>query len=376
MTLIFWQNIISQLQVPFIISIKKLYPDFEITYIAEIDVNESRKKLGWISLKGALTDNGVNCLISPSSKEVINLFESTEHLQTHHFFSGLTSYHLVKNAFQVSLKFQNVNRYLIAEGPFLYKRPKLLHYFKAYFLEKRYYKYVKLVFTIGKNSSEWYESLGFDKAQIIPFCYIVQQPYFNNDKSLTKPKIPTFTFVGNLIHRKGVDIAIKAFSAVTLPFKFKIIGDGDERSSLENLVKSLDLSDDIDFLGVQQSNDIYNYLMVSDFLILPSRHDGWGAVINEGLMCGNYIISSDASGAQELLYEGFNGSVFDIKSKESLILILNESLGNINNIRQNSSKIIAWSDKIGADIIAKYFVNSLNEIFDQRQVPPWRKIEH
>jgi glycosyltransferase involved in cell wall biosynthesis len=373
MTLIFWQNILSQLQAPYIISIKKQNPTFDITYVAEVDVNESRKKLGWTSLKESLIHNEVECIIAPSANEIINIFEKVESIQSYHFFSGLTGYKLVKNAFEASKSFSGVNRYLIAEGPFFYKIPKQLHFLKALILEKRNYKFIKSIFTIGKSSADWYQSLGFTRNQIIPFSYVVQKPVLNSKIITKQADIPLFTFVGNLIHRKGVDIAIKAFSQVNLPFKFNIIGDGDERLRLEELVNSLNLSNSIKFLGVQKSNDIYNYLQVSDFLILPSRHDGWGAVINEGLMCGAHIISTNACGAQELISEGFNGRIFDIKSQSSLTKILLDYLQKIDSVRENSNKIQSWSENIGADVIAQYFVNCLTATTNSEHVPPWRK---
>ena len=53
-------------------------------------------------------------------------------------------------------------------------------------------------------------------------------------------------------------------------------------------------------------------LLKSDVLILPSKFDGWGCVVNEALQCGLRVIVSDACGAHSLIQENHDlGEVFE-----------------------------------------------------------------
>ena len=59
-----------------------------------------------------------------------------------------------------------------------------------------------------------------------------------------------------------------------------------------------------------------------DLFLLPSRFDGWGAVVNEALMCGVPVVCSDNCGAAELLGESWRGEVFRTGSAAGLKDIL------------------------------------------------------
>ena len=50
-------------------------------------------------------------------------------------------------------------------------------------------------------------------------------------------------------------------------------------------------------------------MAAADVLVLPSRFDGWGAVVNEALMVGTPVICSDRCGASDVIENGRNGYV-------------------------------------------------------------------
>ena len=57
-------------------------------------------------------------------------------------------------------------------------------------------------------------------------------------------------------------------------------------------------------------NDIPHLMSSADCLILPSRHDGWGAVVSEALMVGTPVICSDACGSAGVVHASGVGGVF------------------------------------------------------------------
>ncbi|MFQ6135701.1 MAG: glycosyltransferase family 4 protein [Candidatus Hydrothermarchaeales archaeon] len=117
----------------------------------------------------------------------------------------------------------------------------------------------------------------------------------------------TVAFIGALVRQKGVDILIRAFKMVKerLPkAKLIIIGDGKERSSLEELAKDLRL-EDVQFRGYY--GELKGIFGESSLLVLPSREEGFGLVLLEAMNHGVPIIASRIGGIKEIVQNGYNG---------------------------------------------------------------------
>src|SRR5262249_56320903 len=64
----------------------------------------------------------------------------------------------------------------------------------------------------------------------------------------------------------------------------------------------------IRYEGFQAPESLPTYFGRSDVFVLPSRHDGWGVVVNQALAAGLPVITSDAVGAGlDLVEDGVNG---------------------------------------------------------------------
>src|SRR5690606_34044460 len=119
-----------------------------------------------------------------------------------------------------------------------------------------------------------------------------------------------FLYLRRLIHLKGVDILIKAFSLVeSEDWCLIIVGNGDKENELLDLIHKLKIPiDRILFHPFVNSVDVNCVLVASDVFILPSREDGWGVVLNEAASLGKPLIASTMVGAAwHLLQEGENG---------------------------------------------------------------------
>lgn len=123
----------------------------------------------------------------------------------------------------------------------------------------------------------------------------------------------TFLFCGQMIRRKGVDLLLQAFD--------RLIQQGTQ-ASLLLVGREADLPTflatispaarkHIRYEGFQPPERLPLYYAQADAFILPSRHDGWGVVINQALGAGLPVISSDAAGAGlDLVEENVNGLRF------------------------------------------------------------------
>jgi glycosyltransferase involved in cell wall biosynthesis len=119
-----------------------------------------------------------------------------------------------------------------------------------------------------------------------------------------------FLFCGQMIRRKGVDLLLLAFDRlVRNGFNAKLLLVGREAELPEFLSQvSPATRSRIFYEGFKAPEQLPEYFKKGDVFVLPSRHDGWGVVINQALGAGMPIITSDAVGAGlDLVEDDRNG---------------------------------------------------------------------
>ena len=104
-------------------------------------------------------------------------------------------------------------------------------------------------------------------------------------------------FAGRLIREKHVDVLIDAVGILRQAdpgIRCLIIGDGPERTSLEEKVRSMDLSDNILFTGfLPRSEDVIAHMQSSRVFVLPSTREGFGISVLEALAAGLPVVTID-----------------------------------------------------------------------------------
>lgn len=135
-------------------------------------------------------------------------------------------------------------------------------------------------------------------------------------------------FSGALIERKGVDLLARAFRDLVRAndhVQLDIVGDGPLRNKLMRALAPV--SGNVTFHGFRQWGELPDYYAQADILCVPSRYDGWGLVVPEGLAAGLPVIATDRMGAAiDLLREGVNGWSAEAGDCESLRLALKKAL--------------------------------------------------
>lgn len=131
----------------------------------------------------------------------------------------------------------------------------------------------------------------------------------------------TFLFVGRLAEVKNVVLLIKAFQKIKQKYSdtaLLIVGDGPERTMLEQLVKDGQIGDVI-FPGYVVFPEIVQYYKMADVFILPSVHEPWGLVVNEAMIMGLPVIASSDVGCRlDLIRDRENGFIFESNNVKDL----------------------------------------------------------
>lgn len=130
-------------------------------------------------------------------------------------------------------------------------------------------------------------------------------------------------YVGRLISSKCIDSIINAMALLPVYLQGQVLltiaGDGPERYFLEALADDLGLSGKIKFLGAIPSNEVGKVYAGNDILVLTSRYEAWGLVVNEALGAGLPIIAPYWIGAvADLVIDGYTGFVMEDNQPETI----------------------------------------------------------
>ena len=107
-----------------------------------------------------------------------------------------------------------------------------------------------------------------------------------------------------------------------------IIGDGEERASLEQQALASAYGEDVRFPGFKNQTELPAYFALCDVFVLPSIHEPWGLVVNEVMNAARAVIVSDDVGCQpDLVQDGVNGRVFAGGDIHALADALQDVLG-------------------------------------------------
>ena len=175
-------------------------------------------------------------------------------------------------------------------------------------------------------------------------------------------KTVEFCFVGALNKHKGVDKILKAINELNFKnnIKFHFVGDGFDRFEFEKIAKYINTT--IIFHGFLEKDAISSIYSKCDFIILPSKSEGFPKVIGEAMNYGCIPIVSDVSCISQYIQDGING--FLIKPITSKEIIKNMQLA-IKLKDNEKEKIKKYNFELAEKFTYEYYKYRIkNEIFE------------
>lgn len=122
-------------------------------------------------------------------------------------------------------------------------------------------------------------------------------------------------FVGSIGLRKGVRYLVEAFATLRHPRKeLWIVGPMLNPSGLEQCT----LPPGVSFLGVLKGQDLQKAYQNADLFCLPSLEEGLALVLGEALGNGLPVVTTDHSGAEDLMTQGREGVITGIRDAQAL----------------------------------------------------------
>jgi glycosyltransferase involved in cell wall biosynthesis len=365
-----WQNIVSPHLSPIARALASV-PDQTVTVVAENELPERRRATGWHTPDCS----PARVLIKPTDAEVEGLIHGEHGQLSVHLLNGLPDVALNRRVLPRLAQTEAMIG-LISESADNRGVLGLVRRAKYRFDRHRFGQDLDFILAMGQIGVSWFASAGYDSARIFPFAYVTERPVINEKRVYeSERRAPVrILYLGRILRLKDGVTAIRALQNLSRnEWRFDVVGDGPDLQRWKEAAAKSGVADRINFRPGVDNGMVGNLLRDADLLLLPSRKDGWGAVVNEALMSGVPVVCSDNSGAADLLREPWRGSIFKAGSVESLRGVLRGWIDGGRRTEPSSARIRAWSSVLEGPQVARYLVEVVAYIRagGLRPSPPW-----
>lgn len=363
----FWQRIISPHMAGLAVALAQR--GCRVTYVAEVALSDDRKQLGWV----APSLEGVELKIVQSSTAAnACLDEATS--GSIHLCQGLRGNGYVRAA-QVRLAARGLRQWVLMETvndaglKGIIKRAVYATLFRT----RR--SSLEGVLATGARTPAWVAQRGMPAVRVFPFTYFLRG--VPAAKASVTPTYGGFCvgFVGQFIDRKCLPLLVDALASLAdQSVGLAVVGSGPLEQEWRAYAEQR-LPNRVRWIGGLPSAEVPGFLASVDCLVLPSRHDGWGAVVSEALMAGTPSICSDGCGAAEAVIASGVGGVFPNGDVADLSYLLAQQIGRGKVGKMERQRIADWASCLGANAGADYLLEILDHMdgMEPRPSAPWKK---
>ena len=146
------------------------------------------------------------------------------------------------------------------------------------------------------------------------------------DKYGTRKYRKVFGYVGRVVPEKGINELLEAFMALNAPESLlMVVGPTEEVGRLNQDLYQKSLTQK-NIMYVGSVPNAAKYFAAFDYMMLPSYREGFGMTVLEAAAMGVPSIISNIKGPTDLIRDGFNGLVCEVKSAESLLKTMKKAL--------------------------------------------------
>jgi len=117
--------------------------------------------------------------------------------------------------------------------------------------------------------------------------------------------------VSRMAREKNLDFLIdglaKVKEQISIPFKCLLVGDGPEKTRLEEKAAALGLKEQVVFTGNLPPSDVARCYLAADLFVFASTSETQGMVLIEAMAGGCPVVAVRASGVHDVVKDGHNG---------------------------------------------------------------------
>lgn len=174
------------------------------------------------------------------------------------------------------------------------------------------------------------------------------------DKLKISEKTTVFLTTGRLAYIKGWPLLIDSFKLVKehIPDSILIfIGSGEDKNKLQSYISDCKIDDSVYLVGRKEHKELNEYLNAANVFLMGSHTEGWPTSMVEAIACGKPIVTTNVSGATEMVFESQNGYILKTRSANEFA-----------NAMLNAVKLQNPNDK-SLELATKYSLKGLKNDF-------------
>jgi glycosyltransferase involved in cell wall biosynthesis len=170
---------------------------------------------------------------------------------------------------------------------------------------------------------------------------------------------PIFSACGRMVYQKNFTLLLEAFSLINnkIDSRLLILGEGEEKNLLEDLVAKLGIQGKTFFLGFKRNP--YKYIAASDIFILSSRWEGFGNVIIEAMSCEVPVVATKCFGSEEIITNGVNGILVQNEKPEKMA----NAIIRLTKDKDLSNRLIDGGKKRIMDFTMEKMISEYERVF-------------
>jgi glycosyltransferase involved in cell wall biosynthesis len=191
------------------------------------------------------------------------------------------------------------------------------------------------------------------------------------ERPAERTEAPMVAFAGRLVPEKGVDTLLRAAVRVvrTIPeTRFVIAGDGRSRAALEEQCNSLQLRNNVEFLGQIARDELAKHIGGAWVQVVPSVWpEPFGLATAEAMARATPVVASASGGSVELIRDGDTGLLVepgDDKALADAVLSLIENPEDADEIGRNAREFAA--ENLSLDLFVEQFEQLYYRVLDRR----------
>lgn len=206
-------------------------------------------------------------------------------------------------------------------------------------IKDTYSKVDKIAVVSKQSKNSFCEKYAIDEQKVEVVYNLIAEEEILRKSDLLKVKKDKFTFinVAKMRPQKRHDRLLEAVSILKkegYDFNLWLIGNGPLEEEIKKMVNDLEIKDYVTLFGLKENP--FPYIKNADFFVMSSDHEGYPLSLLESLLLKTPVVTTDVSGAREILKDGKYGIICDI-SLDGLVDAMRKVLEQkeVDEIKEN-----------------------------------------
>lgn len=235
--------------------------------------------------------------------------------------------------------------------------------FKYHRLYKNYHKNLDLIICQSHEMAENVKKrfkISSDRINVINNPISSDLPLRTNPINNNETK--ELITIGRLSLEKGHKRIIEILAKLEIPYRYTIIGDGDQEDHLTQLAEDLNVLDKIRY--VKYTDNVSKYLSESDLFLQGSFVEGFPNALLESCVIGTPVLAFRApGGTQEIVEHGVNGYLAE--NEEDYLTYLNKALNQQWNPEDIKNSVVK---KFNSNLILKRYETAFENLMSKKSI--------